>query len=298
MKFYYEKLKPGLSEYDIEFFSMQVNSAQVSASAHVHSAVELLYITNGHFHIDVDGEQAEASRGDIVLFPSGAVHFVYHAEKDFGEYYVLKLTTESLFATFKGKGNRACIIPFTKKQPGERFIFHASELSPTVTEIWQNMIAEKEQKNSAMYTALKAYATQLLISLCRSFYTNYKVDEDELKIDNSIRPLIYKSITYINENAASNLTMEECAKKVNLSYSYYSKSFKAIIGKGFKEYLISIRISKAYNALITTDLSITDIATSYGYNSTAYFISEFKKVYNATPKEIRKNLLSSQKQME
>jgi AraC-like DNA-binding protein len=63
------------------------------------------------------------------------------------------------------------------------------------------------------------------------------------------------------------------------------------MGKTFKEYLTGVRLAKAHNILIATDIPITDVAISCGYTNLSYFISEYKKVYGRTPRDTRKELL-------
>ncbi len=290
MHYYKEQFKPLLQEYDIEFFSMSSESIALSAMAHVHCAVEILYIAKGVFRVDVDSERKFAKEGDIVLFASNSVHSVYHTENKPGKYFVLKLTPNILFRVFKGKEYDDCIQPFTKRQKGNRIIFQKHEISNVITTAISEMISEYTKNGEFMYTALKLKAFELLFSIYRDFfYTSESNKYSQFGPSREIRTIIYESVEYINNNYASNITPFQCAKSANLSYNYYNKMFHAIIGRGFKEYLTSIRLATAYNALVSTDLSVTDIAIGCGYNSTAYFIAEFKKVYGATPGEARKS---------
>ncbi len=289
MKFYHEQNKPLLLEYDLEFFPMSSERIEVTAIAHVHSAVEIIYVTEGNYKIDSDGMQTYASQGDIVVFPSNTVHSIYHLEKRRGEYYVLKLTPDILFRVFKGGNSIECIAPFIKRQSNNRTIFRQTEIPGNMSMVWNNMIAEYEKKTSTMYAMQKIYALNFLLLFYRNLFQTQQLDVgSKLNIGKDIRKLIYESVNFINENYASDITPAQCAKRINLSYSYYNKAFHAVIGKGFKEYLTALRLAKARNAIIATNLPITDIALSYGYKSTAYFISEFKKAYGETPGETRK----------
>ena len=102
--------------------------------------------------------------------------------------------------------------------------------------------------------------------------------------------LIHQSVQYINENYASDITPNQCAASIHLSYSYFAKLFRAVIGKTFKEYLTGVRLAKAHNALLSTAIPITDVAVACGYTNLSYFISEYKKVYGKTPGDTRKEL--------
>ncbi len=54
-----------------------------------------------------------------------------------------------------------------------------------------------------------------------------------------------------------------------------------------KVWLDSKRLEKAILMLKNTDKTITDISTTCGYSTVSWFISQFKKQYNQTPKEFR-----------
>ena len=70
---------------------------------------------------------------------------------------------------------------------------------------------------------------------------------------------------------------------------YFMKFFKKYMNLTVNEYLNNYRLRRAYKLIKNTDLSITEIAFLSGYNNSRYFIVQFKKMYNITPKELRKN---------
>ncbi len=291
MNFYKEAPPRQLSEYDIEFFEQDVTTGCMEAivNAHIHTAVEILYITAGVFRIDSEGEQADAFAGDIVLFRSNTVHSVYHLDESFGQYYVLKLTSQFLFQSFRGENSIDCVMPFLKGGKGNQFVFKSSVITKEIYEIRDKMINEYNGKKHMMFSMEKAYACAFVVSMYREFFAGKSYDGDKNSaINENMVALIHKSVEYINENYASNITPVECAKAVNLSYSYYAKLFHLVMGKSFKEYLLGIRLAKAYNILLITDLSVTDIALTCGYKSPAYFTAEYKKHYGITPSETRK----------
>jgi AraC-like DNA-binding protein len=49
-----------------------------------------------------------------------------------------------------------------------------------------------------------------------------------------------------------------------------------------------VRLSRAENLLLTTDLSVTEIAAACGYGSLSYFIAEYKRGKGKTPRDARK----------
>ena len=93
------------------------------------------------------------------------------------------------------------------------------------------------------------------------------------------RQSIARAIAYIDENLSDpNLSMEAAADYVGLSVSYFSRTFKAVAGKGYTDYVADKRIEMADRLSQTTRLKIYEIAERVGYTSPKY-----------TGKNIRKN---------
>ena len=80
-----------------------------------------------------------------------------------------------------------------------------------------------------------------------------------------------------------NITAEDCSKIACMSYSYFSRSFRAVTGKNFKEYLNQVRVAHAEKALLTSDKSVTEVAAHCGYDNVSYFISVYKRIKGVTP---------------
>lgn len=72
--------------------------------------------------------------------------------------------------------------------------------------------------------------------------------------------------------------------------SYFARLFRAVMGKTFKKYLVSVRLAKAKSILLSTDVSVTDVAMACGYSNLSYFISEYKKEFGKTPRQERKEI--------
>jgi len=81
------------------------------------------------------------------------------------------------------------------------------------------------------------------------------------------------------------------SKICNLNFSYFSRAFKRIMRKSFKEYMNYFRITKAEKLLISSNLNITEIAQAVGFSTSSYFIEQFKKFNSISPKQFRKKYL-------
>lgn len=92
------------------------------------------------------------------------------------------------------------------------------------------------------------------------------------------RQSIARAIAYIDENLSDpNLSMEAAADYVGLSVSYFSRTFKAVAGKGYTDYVADKRIEMADRLSQTTRLKIYEIAERVGYTSPKYFSKVYKE---------------------
>ena len=91
------------------------------------------------------------------------------------------------------------------------------------------------------------------------------------------------------KNYNNDISALDCAKAVNISYSYFSRTFQKITGKQFRRYLNEIRINHAEKLMMLTNRSITEIAMECGFNDVSYFISQYKSLRGVTPNKFRKS---------
>ena len=86
------------------------------------------------------------------------------------------------------------------------------------------------------------------------------------------------------------LSIEDIAQKLLISSSGLRKKFKDIEGVSPKEYSLKCRLDNAKLMLVSTDLSINEIAEKCGFYDTAYFYKIFCKNIGVTPKKYRDSL--------
>ncbi len=98
---------------------------------------------------------------------------------------------------------------------------------------------------------------------------------------------IYSAVRYMQTNFYEKITLEQMAKKVFLSPSYFSRVFKKEIGQSFNTFLNALRIKKSKELLLYSDLKLIDIALAVGIDDQSYFTKLFKKEVGTTPFKFR-----------
>lgn len=96
-------------------------------------------------------------------------------------------------------------------------------------------------------------------------------------------------LTYIHLNYQDKLTLNSIAQNAGISRSHACDIFREALHSSPIQYLQHYRLYKSLDLLMTTDSSVTEIAYIVGFNSPSYYTETFRKVYDATPSQYRKD---------
>lgn len=100
--------------------------------------------------------------------------------------------------------------------------------------------------------------------------------------------LLEEAKAYIKENYQNHeLSLNAVAGYVNISPSYFSTIFSQEVGSTFVEYVTALRIGKARELLMCTNMRTSEVGFQAGYKDSHYFSYIFKKMTGCSPKEYR-----------
>ena len=124
----------------------------------------------------------------------------------------------------------------------------------------------------------------------------YQTDEEALHYNlyDVVGPFVGVSFKYVSSGKEPSSTetistMAEVANFVDMSYSYFSRSFKRTFNIGFGKYVMNVRIKRAKQELAYSTKSINEISTLLGFNSPRYFSVVFKEAVGCSPKDYRRS---------
>ncbi|MDL2257746.1 AraC family transcriptional regulator [Eubacteriales bacterium OttesenSCG-928-K08] len=100
---------------------------------------------------------------------------------------------------------------------------------------------------------------------------------------------ISDAISYIEENIAQELTIEDIARQVHISPFYFQKGFALLCDFTVSDYIRCRRLALAGSELAASDEKIIDIALKYGYDSPDSFTKAFTRFHGCTPTAVRKD---------
>jgi len=91
-----------------------------------------------------------------------------------------------------------------------------------------------------------------------------------------------------NRLSDSELSVDDLAASMSLSRVQLYRKIKAVTGSSPVELLRTARLNRAYQMLMTTDKTVSEVAYAVGFTSPSYFTKCFKDEYGKVPGDIRK----------
>ncbi|SHO51506.1 response regulator transcription factor [Anaerocolumna xylanovorans] len=119
------------------------------------------------------------------------------------------------------------------------------------------------------------------------YYTAYTRIQELIHTRNRID--IKQIIEYVKEHYTEGITLEQAAATFFISKEYLSKIFKTVAGKGFSEYVTSLRMERAKELIVSYKIPIKEVGEMLGYVDQAHFYKTFKKFYGRTPGELKED---------
>lgn len=150
--------------------------------------------------------------------------------------------------------------------------------------IWQLLWELSYGKEDCVQANTDALFTLLLNHLIYSYE-----ESNKLKANNQFQQKLQLLRLEMRSSSYDHHSIQEYAKKLNISESYFQSLYKEMFEISFQQDLISLRVDNAKNILTSTDLSIERVAVACGYSSGVHFYRQFKKLTGKTPAKYRRD---------
>lgn len=148
----------------------------------------------------------------------------------------------------------------------------------------------------ALHEAIEGALPVKAIVLCQAADTLARIPEtyarlmEQLNERQRYTPIVLETQRQIEENYANtDLSLQWAAGRQHISAHYLCRLFRHETGITFIDYVTQVRIRRAVELLLGSELKIYEIAERVGYSSQHYFSSAFKKMLGLSPGEYRKS---------
>lgn len=207
--------------------------------------------------------------GDMFLLFPGEWH-TYHPDPSIG--------WKSRWIGFKGK-NMDDRVRAGFLNP-EKPIYHVG-YSPDIETLYKRAY-EAAIEEAAFSQQVMAGIVNHLIGMMYSLERNIELGKNQIQVD-----MVNKARLLIRESLESDLSIQQIAEDLGVSYSNFRKLFKEYTGLSPATYQQELRLLRAKELLTTTEYSIKEIAYRLNFESPDYFSAKFKMKMGCKPSDLK-----------
>ena len=234
--------------------------------------IEIRYIISGHLSLDIEGQKVLFQENDICFIHSKAYHQEILQESNcvflnigidrdlFNDAFLSEVSStpfqQFLRTNILKVGQKDNYIQFTPKAE------QSQELRQYLNVIFKEVISQK----IGYIDISKGYIIRLMDFLIQNYNYHFSQKESELYYQN-----LFESISaYMNDNLAT-VSMEDLAEEFHFHPNYFNNLIKKYSGLTYSAYLIQLRMNRAKDLLLNSDLPIDEIAWLVGYHNKGFF---------------------------
>ena len=295
---------------------------------HCHAEAEFFYLEEGEITFTVGDHSFLLAAGEAVFIPPDLPHNACKEPGKACDYSAVVFSLEWLFGYFGGEGNsyhrflmknrQECIQVFRagcgqkEKQKGrEGACLEAKSEGPMEGHIEtdseetmeadldmfskfdsREMLGRLARFRNYMDLPIQSYEMRLLGELMISIQEIYNAVSGRMRYNEKTdvsREGIQRGIDYIQKHYDKEIALAELVECSGYSESHFCHRFKSVTGYTPFAYLNRLRVSKAAELLVISDVKITEIAVECGFENISYFNRVFRKEMGMTPGSYRRS---------
>lgn len=234
---------------------------------------QMLYVTQGKGVFESEHQpKTELHAGDLfILFPQEWHSYRPQSQTGWNCYWI----------GFKGRNmdDRVRANFLSPAHP----IYHIG-YSDSIIRLYEEAFRSAMQEK-AYYQQLLAGVTNHLIGMMYALEKNFRLAEGDITNEHIERINLARDI--MRKEVESDVTIQDIAKRVGMSYSTFRKLFKEYSGISPALYQQELKLQRAKELLTTTDLIIKEIAYRLDFESPDYFSHKFRQKTGLKPSEFR-----------
>lgn len=255
----------------------------MSAPCHWHDDIEWIYVISGKMCYYINGKRILLNEKDSLMVNTRQLHYGYSCQEQDCRFLCI-LFHPSLFGCNKALLQKY-VTPVIENADCEYLHFQSGQTRGLEIAAYLEQIrCIKENAANAYELQAVAVMFQLWSSLLQC---GELVIEDRSYDRNSDLESQKKMVSFIYQNYAEQLSLNEIAASGNVSRSKCCLIFKHYLHQSPVDFLNMFRLKTSCDLLRNTEQSITDIALSCGFNHLSYFSKLFSRNFGCTPREYR-----------
>ena len=240
------------------------------AKPHTHEYCHMLCIRKGGLRFTIENECFLLKEGNIVIVPKGCVHSFRNELPQTTDYYEIKFSilSRSVEQTMQDCGQFVWDDPF------------ACRLVEHIAAEYQHRRTFRDESAAAALNTLLYHLTSDSRLLAQS--------EPQIIDTTGYTPLSKKTINFLCAHYNENLTLDDVSSGIGISKNYLCNAFKRNTGMTVLDCLNMIRVRKAAELIVYSDLPLNLVAQQCGYVSTSHFNRIFSHYAGIPPGQCRR----------
>lgn len=256
--------------------------------AHSHDFFEIFYVLKGQSYHEIGGKSSRMREGDLCMIPPKTMHYI-HVDDDSAilDILIRRSAFERVFSSLLDDGNilSAFFVGNTYTAGANDYIIFHTGKDESLQSLILDMYQECESKESYFELLLDSQLSMLFGLLLRNHETSCELPPFQNRTDSQI----FGMVQYLHQHYGD-ISLKKLAARFHYTPEYTSKLIHDTTGRTFSCLLTQIRMEQALRLLTNTSLTVTDVGRQVGYSTPEHFIRTFKKTFQKTPKEYRKDL--------
>lgn len=251
---------------------------------HSHQFFEIIFVLEGTCENYIHQNRITLQKGDLCFIAPDITHQLFANSHETIAYNILVRSSTFHRAFTNIYGNHDIISDFFTRNiyqhnDSSPYILCKTDCESIYKTIMNDMISEKLNPGKFSERYINNLFDLFIIKLLRNHEYHFTIGQSTENVE-------FESITailrYIQGNY-SHLTLPDTARFFNYSEAHLSRMIKQATGQNFSEIVKTIKLQKATQLLLKTELSITEIVEEIGYTDNSHFYKIFKKNYGLTP---------------
>ena len=274
-----------------DYFPASTKNEQHYIPCHWHPEVEILLVTKGSLHYQVNLREYDILPGEAIFVNASQLHAGYPTSESDTRLHSFIFDPSFLY------GKESSLIYHKYVRPLlENSSFPACHLRPVDDEQTQflKMINQcyylQKNKPANWELELLSLMTGCWVKLwnlnCRESLqvpVSRKSSRDQLTIQSFL--------DFVHEHYAEKLTLNDLSEAAALSPGECGRLCNRVLHQSPMNYLLSYRIEQSIPDLLNQELSITEIALRVGFSGSSYYAEVFRKMKGVSPREFRNHIL-------
>ena len=242
-----------------------------------HNTHQIFFIMSGSVHIKIDNKHYYVTRPTAVFVSNFETHS-FEAGNDKFSRFCISLTPTLIKQELKSDKLTSII---SNRPTQFCHCIDIEPIAPLISQLLRELLNEWQLKPSEFPENASSLLRCIFVALYRHAPDAFPFE------DNNISATVQRIKQKIENDLASEQSLDELAAEFHISQYYLAHAYKQVTGYSIKNYRMLCRIAEARALLTNTNLPVSVISEQVGFPDTSNFSKYFKKKEGYTPSKYR-----------